>query len=533
MTNADFAQDLLEATIPDIHNLFRKCALTPSKLVEFYLRRVQDHDLDVTSGPPFNSVVSICPGIREQALQIDAEIAADGISKPLQGIPIWVKDCIDVAGLPTSAGCLSLANDPARSDAELVRALRGAGALILGKAGMTELSRKVIGYGSLSTLIGNAYDPRSQPGGSSNGCAVAIALNFGMGAVGIDDLASVTWPSALNNLAGFRPTVGRIDRAGVFGFSRVDTTPGPMARTMGDLRRILEVLEGGRGEESPDSFTIAGARIGVLETIGSLELASRTPDSLQAAFAQRLRDLEEAGATLVRGVRLDRFQRQRMSQYDYHNSLVRSLRRRARAPRTPHQLLHSPGTGPLCRKVPSLQRLKFTFRIPDLKSPRYRRQVRRNQNLLRSTLHAAGVDLLIAPTLVGTSWLSTLASVPHVTVPAGFHRIAECELIPDLTPGSELPWGISVLGLPEADRLVLDCASELEALIQARRSPVVSEVGGSARPPLDISAFNRWRLELAERLFGSLVLDGRGGYAHPTPDEFRRLLEPLLAERVQ
>ena len=533
MSNSVSASYLLEATIPDIHRLFSQGELTPADLVEFYLKRVRDHDLDATHAAPFNSIVSICPLLRQHALEVGREIASGGVSKPLHGIPIWIKDCIDVEGLPTSCGCLSLANDSADRDAVLVSRLRSAGALIMGKSGMTELSKRVSGHGSLSTLIGNAYDSASQPGGSSNGSAVATALNFGMAAVGVDDLASVTWPSAMNNLAGFRPTVGAIDRDGVFGFSGTDTTPGPMTRTMGDLVRLLDVLEGGPPQRSSSPVGLTEIRIGVLESIGDLELASRTPNSMTSAFDQRLDELEKAGATLVREVRLDGFDRGRMSQYDYHNSMVRSLRQRSRSPRTPYELLHAPGTGPLCHNVPSIQRWKFTFQIPDIRRPRYQRKIRRNQKLLHSVMKAAGVDVLIAPTIVAVSWISTLASSPHLTLPAGFRRIDDSDLVPNLTPGSDLPWGVSLLGLPGSDRALLESAFALEALFQARRMPVIHEPEVGDRPPLDIAGFNAWRLQIAEQLFSSLVFDGGEGYTHPTAEEFRVQIKPLLTGRDQ
>ena len=532
MSNIDHDSDLLEATIPDIHLRYGRSELTPLELVEFYLERVRDHDLDASCGAPFNSIVSICPLVREHAREVGCEIASGGVSKPLHGIPIWIKDCIDVEGLPTSCGCLSLANEASVRDAELVRRLRAAGALIMGKAGMTELGRSVIGYSSLSTRVGNAYDSSSQPGGSSNGCAVATALNFGMGAIGVDDLASVTWPSALNNLAGLRPTVGAISRDGVFGYSKTDTSPGPMTRTVGDLSRLLDVLVDGSTDANHRPVQLAECRLGVLDSIGDLELDVRTPDSMASEFDLSLNELEAAGATVVRGIRLDGFDRIRRSQYDYHNSLVRSLRRRSRSPRTPYELLHAPGTGPLCRKVPSIQRWKLTFQIPDIKRLRYAPQIRRNQSLLNSVMAKANVDALIAPTIVGLSWLSTLASVPHVTVPGGFRRIPSADLVPDLTEGSDLPWGISLVGPSESDRVLLGIASELESLFNARRLPATSVPAPSDRPPMDIRAFNTWRIELAEQLFGSLVSDGGERYAHPTPDEFRALIQPHLARRV-
>jgi len=178
---------IIEAQVHDIHRLYREHRLTPLQLVNVYLARVDELDLQTDAGPPFNCIVCISPSVREDAAALTGEILRDGVVKPLHGVPVWIKDNIQVKGLPTTGGCLALEEGVALGDAPLVARLRAAGAIIMGKVGMTELGLGLSQYSTMSGRIGNALEPRNPPGGSSNGSAVAVSLNLGMLAVGAVD----------------------------------------------------------------------------------------------------------------------------------------------------------------------------------------------------------------------------------------------------------------------------------------------------------------------------------------------------------
>src|SRR5262245_5586557 len=129
---------ILEAQIDDIHRLYRARRLTPRQTVDFHLHRLAALELCTSGGPPFSCVVCVSPSGHADAAVLTEEIARDGVVKPLHGIPVWVKDNIPVQGLPTTCGCLALADEAAPGDAPLVARLRAAGAIIMGKVGMTE-----------------------------------------------------------------------------------------------------------------------------------------------------------------------------------------------------------------------------------------------------------------------------------------------------------------------------------------------------------------------------------------------------------
>ncbi|HSO00110.1 MAG TPA: amidase family protein, partial [Candidatus Nanopelagicales bacterium] len=270
---------LLEASVSDVHALYERRALRPSELVSFHLKRVGQLDLDTDTGVPFNSILTVDPQLVDQAAAIDREIAGAGVTLPLQGIPVWIKDCIDVRGLPTMCGCLALEENVPDRDADLVAGLRSAGAIIMGKVGMTEFSIGTSPYSTASVRIGNSFDPRNPPGGSSSGSAVAVSLGFGTLAVGVDDCTSIVTPAALNGCVGMRPTVGAVPRNGLWSYSESDTSPGPMGRRVRDVAVMLDVLAGegaapGR-ELRPDA--LRGRRIGVLEAINDHALRGGLP----------------------------------------------------------------------------------------------------------------------------------------------------------------------------------------------------------------------------------------------------------------
>jgi Asp-tRNA(Asn)/Glu-tRNA(Gln) amidotransferase A subunit family amidase len=162
---------------------------------------------------------------------------------PLDGVPIVVKDCIDVAGVPSTNGTKFL-NTPAREDALLVRRLRDAGAVIFAKTNMHEFGIQPTGVNPHHGTPVNPWDPQRIPGGSSSGSAVAVASGIVPLAVGTDAGGSIRVPAAINGLVGLKPTFGAVALDGVAGLTRDLDHAGPIARTVEDATQLFEVLAG-------------------------------------------------------------------------------------------------------------------------------------------------------------------------------------------------------------------------------------------------------------------------------------------------
>ena len=317
-----------ETTIADIHAAFDTGALTCQQLVRLYLNRIAAYE---DSGPRLNAITTINPEALQAAAALDAEHQRRGRVGALHCIPVLLKDNIDAAGMPTSNGSVIMKDARPPDDARITKALRDAGALILGKAAMGEFAG-----GSYNTIDGqtkNPYDVKRDTGGSSSGSAASVAANFTVLAIGTDTSTSVRGPSAFTGIVGLRPTTGLISRDGIAPKNLNFDTAGPMARSVTDMAILLNTIAGAdpndpltlevhkahplsvTGAPAVDApkgsrrdyqeFTqflkkgaLKGARLGVLRDFfgGDPEI-----DALANAAITRMREL---GATLV-DVRLD------------------------------------------------------------------------------------------------------------------------------------------------------------------------------------------------------------------------------------
>lgn len=264
----------LEATIPQLQRAMRTGQITAVELVEFYLARIAAYD---DAGPALNALISINPHAREEAAALDAERAESGPRGPLHGIPVMVKDNIDTAEMPTTAGNLVLERFRPAKDAFQVRKLRKAGAIILAKTNLPEFASSWETWSPVGGQTLNPYDTSRSPGGSSGGTAVAVTANFAVAGLGTDTCGSNRLPAGLNNLYSLRPTRGLSSREGVIPYSSTADEVGPMARSVIDLATVLEATAG-RDPADPttvqvtidfvaavDADGLEGRRVGVLD----------------------------------------------------------------------------------------------------------------------------------------------------------------------------------------------------------------------------------------------------------------------------
>jgi Asp-tRNA(Asn)/Glu-tRNA(Gln) amidotransferase A subunit family amidase len=250
--------------------------------VQSYLERIQAYDKD---GPALNAIITINPNALPEADRLDAAFKASGFIGPLHGVPIIMKDQGDATPMPTTLGSVLFRNYYPERDAFVVDQLKKAGAIILAKATLGELGGGDT-HGSLFGSTKNPYDLERTAGGSSGGSGASVAANFCTVAVGQEGFASIRRPSTWNCIAGMRPTAGLVSRSGVYaGWPSVNGSLGPMARSVTDLAKLLDVMAGydpddpvtargvgrvgGAFTEFLDANGLKGARIGILrESMG-------------------------------------------------------------------------------------------------------------------------------------------------------------------------------------------------------------------------------------------------------------------------
>jgi Asp-tRNA(Asn)/Glu-tRNA(Gln) amidotransferase A subunit family amidase len=232
---------IVEASIDDIHTAFRSGRLTARQLVQGYLDRINAYD---RQGPNINSVITINPDALAEADRLDAAFRTSGLAGPLHGIAILVKDEIDTAGMPTTLGTVVFKDYRPPKDAFVIDKLRKAGAIILGKATLSEFAAGDT-YGSIFGVTRNPYDLERTVGGSSGGSGAALAANFSTVTIGEETFASIRRPAAWNAVVSLRPTPGLVSRTGMWdGYPTVHAQMGPMARTVRDLAKLLDGMVG-------------------------------------------------------------------------------------------------------------------------------------------------------------------------------------------------------------------------------------------------------------------------------------------------
>jgi len=276
-----------------------------------YVEQLLDRIDSVQSGDVhINAVCTLHPDALGQAARLDTE-AADGRSRgPLHGVPVLVKDNIDTHDLPTTAGSLALADAPPPSaDAPLVRRMREAGMLVLGKANLSEWANirdegSTSGWSAYGGLTRNPYALNRSAGGSSSGSGAAVAAGLTPLAVGTETDGSISCPAAFNGCVGIKPTVGLVPTEGVVPVSRSQDSPGPMAATVREAAALLTVLTGhGRVGVDYASHAVEGRLAGKRIGVPRAEYWGYSPHA-DGAAERAVALLAAEGATIVDGTDL-------------------------------------------------------------------------------------------------------------------------------------------------------------------------------------------------------------------------------------
>ena len=248
--------DLDEETISSLSKKLALATYSSQQLVELYLKRIENID---KSGPKLNSIIELNPDAILIAKQMDNERKDGKTRGPLHGIPILLKDNIDTADkMQTTAGSLAMIGNFASNDAFIVKKLRDAGAIIIGKTNLSEWAnfrstQSSSGWSSRGGQTKNPYFLDRNPCGSSAGSGAAVAANLCVVAVGTETDGSIVCPASVNGVVGIKPTVGLVSRSGIIPISQTQDTAGPMARTVKDAAILLSVLAGIDGTDSVTS----------------------------------------------------------------------------------------------------------------------------------------------------------------------------------------------------------------------------------------------------------------------------------------
>lgn len=247
----------LEADITTLQEGYKNGDFTIKEVVKAYLHRIKKID---QKGPELHSVIIINPDAINIAEQLDKELKEGKVRGPMHGIPVLLKDNIDTHDLmPCTAGSRALMNSFPKQDSYIVKKLREAGAVIIGKTNLSEWANfrgelSTSGWSGVGGQTKNPYDLSRNPCGSSSGSGVAVSANLTVIAIGTETNGSIVCPATSNGIVGIKPTVGLLSRSGIIPISFTQDTPGPMARTVRDAAICLGTMV---GVDKADSLTLA------------------------------------------------------------------------------------------------------------------------------------------------------------------------------------------------------------------------------------------------------------------------------------
>jgi amidase len=490
--------ELDELTITDLQAGMKSGRLTARSLVEKYSNRIGEID---KHGPSINSIIELNPDALSIAEALDQERKIKGARGPLHGVPVLIKDNIDTADrMMTTAGSLALLGSRPAKDSFVAEKLRAAGAVILGKTNLSEWanirsSHSTSGWSGRGALTKNPYALDRNPCGSSSGSGAGVSANLCAAAIGTETDGSIVCPSSSNGIAGIKPTVGLVSRAGIIPISHSQDGAGPMCRTVRDAAIILGALTGvdprdSATANSPGKFStdylqfcdpagLKGARIGVARKYFGFN------DAVDALMEQSLDVMKRQGATVIDPADIEtlgKFDQSEMLVFMYElkadlnsylatlgsNAPVKTLKdildfnERNRQKEMPYfgqdLFLKAEAKGPLTEKA-------------------YLDALENNHQLARTegidaTINKFHLDAIVAPT-GGPAWLTDLVNGDHVA--GGSSNAAAVAGYPNInvTAGfiSGLPVGISFFGRAWSEPILIRLAYSFEQATKARQAP--------------------------------------------------------------
>ena len=495
-----FPLQLEEVTIAELQEAMSSGQFTAHRLVEMYLERIEAID---KQGPKINAILEINPEALAIATALDEERQERGPRGPLHGIPLLLKDNISTADqMQTTAGSLALLGSSPPRDAFVAQKLREAGAILLGKANLSEWAnfRSTTSSSGWSGRGGQSLNPyvlNRSPSGSSSGSATAIAANMAAASLGTETDGSIISPSSANGIVGIKPTVGLTSRAGVVPIAHSQDTVGPMARTVADAAAVLSAIVGVDARDAAtqesegryftdytqflDANGLRGARIGIARQ----HYFGYSPKA-DAIALQAIEHMRERGAIIIDNADIPTVEQIASSEgemtvllYEFKADLNAYLTEltdtsmRTLADIIAFNNAHANKEMPYFGQEIMLKAEATT----NLDDPVYIEALRENRRLSReagidAVMDKYQLDALIIPStspswcidlvngdhsIGGSTQAAALAGYPVVTVPAGFTH--------------ELPVGISFVGRAYSEPTLIKLAHAFEQATKVRHPP--------------------------------------------------------------
>jgi amidase len=485
--------DVVELSASEARDRMAAGTLTSRALTQGYLDRIAAID---DGGPRLDAVIELNPTAVADAEALDRERKAGRIRGPLHGIPILIKDNIDVAGMVNSAGSLALAEHRPTQDAFLVQQLRAAGVVIVGKTNLSEWAnlrstRSTSGWSSRGGQTRNPYALDRNPCGSSSGTGAAIAASLAAVGVGTETDGSIMCPSSVNGLVGVKPTVGLVSRSGIIPIAISQDTAGPMARTVADAALLLNGLA---GIDPSDPAAPAADRASVDyssslkpdalrgKRFGLLRQAMGYHPDVDAATKKAVEAITMAGAQVV-DVKIGTYDdwnelELEVLLYEFKDGLNRYLEKSG-APQRSLEALIAWNKANADRVMPYFgqelfERAQAKGPLSDEAYQKARDTARRlaGRDGLLAALDSQKLDAVIAPTVspawptdyvlgdhfVGAGYgMAAVAGTPSITIPIGASR--------------GLPLGLTFMGRAYSEADLIGYGFALERLVSGRSVP--------------------------------------------------------------
>jgi amidase len=451
--------------------------LTSHALTQAYLDRIAAID---DGGPQLNAVIDINPAALREAESRDAERKAGKSRGPLHGIPVLIKDNIDVAGMVNSAGSLAFADNRPRADAFVIRRLREAGVVMLGRTNLSEWAnfrstRSTSGWSSRGGQTKNPHVLDRNPCGSSSGSAVAVAASLASVAIGTETNGSIICPASVNGVVGLKPTVGLVSRTGIIPIAPSQDTAGPIGRTVADVAALLAAIAGvdprdpataaaGPAVKSPSVYTaslaagaLKGTRIGMLQRPMQPDVATAMQAALDA--------MRRAGATIV-DVQMPTFgkwDQEEVLLYEFKTSINKYLAGSTSTQKSLADLIawnraNAERVMPLFgQEMFELAQAKGPLTEAAYVTARDTATRLAGSEGLLAILARDNLAAIVAPSGGGAYSAAAIAGTPSLTIPIGESR--------------GVPFGLTFMGRAFSEPQLIGLAYALEQLTNARHTP--------------------------------------------------------------